>query len=261
MRIEFLTEDDPIYLLPFFDEFFRHFSSEFEIQQVSLCRVMGKRPRGKLARDLIALYGLPGFVRLASYAVLAKFLGKFSKPPRAARYHGMAQLCRAYSIPFEHVENPNAPTFIEGIRRRKSELLVSVACPYILKSEVLNAPPRGCINIHHAPLPRYKGMMPTFWQLYHGEKTVGVTVHYMAEKVDEGNALYQTSLEVKPGESLHELICRSKRHGAHCVAQVIRALQDGEARTFKLDQSTSSYFTFPTLGEIREFHHRGLRGI
>ncbi len=46
--------------------------------------------------------------------------------------------------------------------------------------------------------------MPTFWQLYHGEQQLGVTIHYMAAKVDEGDALLQESLPVTPGESLHD---------------------------------------------------------
>jgi hypothetical protein len=38
MRIEFLTQEDSLYILPFFDEFFRHYSGEFEVTQISCCR-------------------------------------------------------------------------------------------------------------------------------------------------------------------------------------------------------------------------------
>jgi len=79
--------------------------------------------------------------------------------------------------------------------------------------------------------------------------------------VDEGDALYQTRLEVRPGETLHELICRSKRHAAHCLAEVLRMLAVGEAKRLPLDHSKSSQFTFPTLHEIAEFHLRGFRAI
>ncbi|HWS18998.1 MAG TPA: formyltransferase family protein, partial [Candidatus Elarobacter sp.] len=120
---------------------------------------------------------------------------------------------------------------------------------------------RGCINIHHAPLPRYKGMMPTFWQLYHGEQQLGVTIHYMAAKVDEGDALLQESLPVTPGESLHTLIRSSKRHGAHCMAKVVRSLQANEAVATHMDHAQGSYFTFPRREEAREFRRRGLRAI
>ena len=120
------------------------------------------------------------------------------------RFYSIAQLANAYGIPYEHVDNPNKPEFTDALQQRSPDLLISVACPYILKEKLLGIPPRGCINIHHAPLPRYKGMMPTFWQLYHGEQQLGVTIHYMAAKVDEGDALLQESLPVTPGESLHD---------------------------------------------------------
>jgi len=260
-RIEFLTQDDAIYLLPFFDEFLRHYSTEFKIARISSCRTMGKRSRIQLASELLALFGAGGLVRLVSQSAKAKLLGLFSKPPDSPPYYTLTQLCRAYGVESSFIQNPNSDEFVKGVRARNCDLVVSVACPYILKEKLLAAPPQGCINIHHAPLPRYKGMMPTFWQLYHGEKTVGLTIHYMDSKLDEGEALYQGELEFSSAESLHEIICRSKRHAAHCLAKVLVDLGKQRIKPRKLDQRAASKFTFPTRAEIREFKRRGLRAI
>jgi methionyl-tRNA formyltransferase len=173
----------------------------------------------------------------------------------------MEQLCRGYGVEFRRVGNPNDPEFLRQLEERKPDLLLSVACPYILKDRLLKLPPLGCINIHHAPLPRYKGMMPTFWQLFHGESTVGVTVHYMAAKVDEGATLLQEDLAIQTCESLDQLIRRSKRQGAHCMAQVVRQIAAGTQKVIQPKAQESSYFTFPTRNEIREFHKRGFRAI
>jgi methionyl-tRNA formyltransferase len=261
MRIEFLTQDDPLYILPFFEEFFRYYGREFEISQLSISPVMGKRSRTQMVKELTALYGPLGFTRLLSRAAAAHVLGTLPRRPEASRFRTLAQLCQAYGIPFQHVGSPNAAGFVAELRQRAPDLLASVACPYILKEAVLNLPPLGCINIHHAPLPRYKGMMPTFWQMYHGEKQVGVTVHYMAAKVDEGAALLQEELEIRPGEPLDQLIQRSKRHGAHCMARVMRQIAVGTQEAVDMNLSEGSYFTFPTLEQIREFHRRGFRAI
>ena len=83
----------------------------------------------------------------------------------------------------------------------------------------------------------------------------------MAAKVDEGNALLQESLPVTPGESLHELIRRSKRHGAHCMARVVRSIQTNEAVAVPMDHAQGSYFTFPLREEALEFRRKGLRAI
>jgi methionyl-tRNA formyltransferase len=164
-------------------------------------------------------------------------------------------------VPYARIDNPNSTEFVEGVRNRAAHLLISVACPYLLKRPLLECPSMGCINLHNAPLPRYKGMMPTFWQMYHGEKCVGLTIHYMTEKIDDGRALFQDQMEVRENETLDQLIRRSKRRAAHCLAEVLRRLENGTARLVALQTENSSYFTFPRREEIQEFRRRGLRAI
>lgn len=261
MRIEFLTQDDPLYVLPFFDEFVRNYAGEFEISQISASPTMGKRPRSRMLKELTQLYGPVGMVRLVTRVGASRLLGHLPKSKSSSRFYTLVQLCKSYGVPHASIGNPNAEVFAASIRKRAPDLLVSVACPYILKEPLLTLAPLGAINIHHAPLPRYKGMMPTFWQMYHGEESVGLTIHTMVAKIDEGDALYQGYEAIEPGESLDHLIQRSKRHGAHCMAQVLREIQSGAVKRHPLNQAQGSYFTFPTATEIAEFHRRGLRPI
>jgi len=261
MRIEFLTQDDPLYVLPFFDEFLRTYASEFEIVHVATSPTMGSRSRRQMTWELTQLYGLFGLARLLSKLAFARVSGRIPKKANASRYSTLFQLCGAYGIPCQQIGNPNASEFVESIRGRAPDVLVSVACPYILKEPILKIACKGAINIHHAPLPRYKGMMPTFWQMFHGEKVVGLTIHYMAARIDEGEALLQDEQAIERGESLDHLIQRSKRRGAHCMAKVLRQICEGSVKPIKLDHSKGSYFTFPTAGEIAEFRRRGFRAI
>lgn len=260
-RIEFVTQDDSLYILPFFSEFFQSYSGEFEITRVSCCRTMGSRPRVKLLKELLLLYQPIGAMRIAGRLAAAKALSLYPVRRGASRYWSMRQLCRTYGVPFHRIGSPNDESYVQELKERTPDLLISVACPYILKQKVLTAPPMGCINIHHAPLPRYQGMMPTFWQLFHGERQVGVTVHFMTEKIDEGQVLLQEDLTVQPGESLDHLIRRSKQHGAHCLARVIRDLGAQHQHVITPRANDGSYFTFPNPDQIREFHRKGLRAI
>jgi methionyl-tRNA formyltransferase len=222
---------------------------------------MGARPRKKIVRELAQLYGGTGLTRLLSRLATSQLLGLIPKQTDARRFYSLRQLCRAYSVPYVQIGNPNAAEFVQSLKRRAPDVLISVACPYILKEPLLKSATDRAINIHHAPLPRYKGMMPTFWQLFSGEKSAGITIHDMVAKIDEGDALYQGEQAIEPGESLDHLIQRTKRHGAHCMAQVLRQIQDGEVKRMPLDHSRGSYFTFPTSDEIQEFRRRGLRAI
>jgi methionyl-tRNA formyltransferase len=261
MRIEILTDDNPLYVLPFFEEFLKNYSSEFEIAHISMCRPMGNRSRAQLFKELSALYGASGMARIAGRLLSARMLGMLPLSSKARRFFTLSQLCSAYGIPFQHIGNPNADCVVRGVQDRNPDIIVSVACPYVLKRALLCIPPLGCINIHHAPLPKYKGMMPTFWQMFHGEKMVGVTIHYMVEKLDEGQALLQDGLPIESGESLDHLIRRSKRHGAHCMATVLRQMRARTHMAIPLSGMDGSYFTFPSIQHIREFRQRGLRAL
>lgn len=259
MRIVFVTMDDPIYILPFFDEFFQLHRDGIEVAGIFSCKTMGERGRLRLLRELFVLYGPLGLVRLVGRKLGSKIAEQL--PASGKRFHSLPQLCRAFKIPHTDIGNPNQEEFRNQIAALAPDVVVSVACPYILKERILSLPPRGCINIHHAPLPRYKGMMPTFWQMYHGERQVGVTIHTMAARVDEGRALLQEQLPIVPGESLDALIRRTKRHGAHCMLKVLQQIAQGTHTAVATDDATSSYFTFPTAAEIREFRRRGYRAI
>ena len=261
MRIEFIADGNPIYVLPFFEEFLRNFGREFSIQQISICREMGKRSRLRLLKEMFALYGSLGLCRIGWRLLAAKLLGGLPFRRTAKQFFSIPQLCRSYGIPCMMTDNPNAEAFVGALRQRDPDLLVSVACPHILKKPVLEIPKYGCINIHHAPLPEYKGMMPTFWQMFHGNDKVGLTIHYMAEKVDEGDALLQSELPIAPKECLDSVIKRAKRHAAHCLATVLSQIEGNTQVAKSLSASKGSYFTFPTVEQIREFRQRGLRAL
>jgi methionyl-tRNA formyltransferase len=261
MKIVFLTQDDPIYILPFFDEFFRQDLGEIEVKGIFSCKTMGERGRIKLLGELLGLYGAVGLSRLLMRRLNFKLVERLPAKPTAKRFYSVAQICRAFQVPHAFIGNPNQNDAASQIARLSPDLLVSVACPYILKEKLLNLPPLGCVNIHHAPLPRYKGMMPTFWQMYQGEQEVGLTIHTMAARVDEGSALLQEQLPMMKGESLDSLIRRTKRHGAHCMLKVLQQIAQQTQTKLSVEDGPGTYFTFPTAAEIKEFRRRGFRAI
>ena len=261
MRIVFLTMEDPLYILPFFDEFFHQELGDVEVQGIFSCKTMGDRGRMRLLREMVCLYGVAGLARLGLRGINSRALSLMPANRGSNRFYSVAQICRAFGIHHESIGNPNRDEHVSRIASLRPDLLVSVACPYILKARILGFPPLGCINVHHAPLPRYKGMMPTFWQMYHGEKNVGVTIHYMAARVDEGAALFQDQVAIRDGESLDSLIRRSKRHAAHCMLRVLRQIAGQTQTSLSLSDRPGSYFTFPTFAEMKEFRRRGFRAI
>ena len=146
MKLEFITQDDSRYILPFFDEFVRYYQSEFQIGMISLCPTMGQRPRWQLAKELLWLYGTRGFAQLGTAALLNRLLGSLPTAKEAREFHTIAQLCRACDIPCQRLADPNGAAFTGALQQRASEILVSVACPYILTGPLLRLPQLGCIT-------------------------------------------------------------------------------------------------------------------
>src|SRR4051812_21561196 len=117
MKIEVLTHDDPIYTLPFFEEFFKHYSKELPIDRIQCCRAMGKRSRKQLFRELMFLYKPFGFLRLCVRLTAARILGRLPKKSTAVRFHSFAQLCTAFDVHYEQISSPNSQEFIEALRQ------------------------------------------------------------------------------------------------------------------------------------------------
>jgi methionyl-tRNA formyltransferase len=257
MRVLFLTQEDPLYILPFFQSFFGQVDTRVTIVGVYACRSMGKRKRTQMFRELLGLYRFRGFAKLLTLQLRARLQGALGSTPNGS----MRRICASRQIPYRRIGDPNDTSIVADLLDKRIDVLISVACPYILKQDVLSTASKTSINLHHAPLPRYKGMMPTFWQMFHHERFVGVTVHTVVKKLDEGPALLQDSLLIEPDETLHGLIQRSKRFGAGAVLTVLYQIADGTVTPLLLTQQQGSYFTFPTRADIEEFHRRKLRAI
>ncbi len=261
MRIAFLTQDDPLYILPFFESFFAGDLHDLEVTGIFACRPMGNRKRSTLLRELAVLYGPAGFTKLIGLQGWHRLAAGLHLASGRGGFHSLHGLANHYRVPYRKIGNPNAACHFEEIASRHLDILVSVACPFILKRRLLELPSRAALNIHHAPLPRYKGMMPTFWQMYHGERSVGITIHTMADKLDEGEIVHQESVPVIQGESMHSLIRRSKRAGGGVMLTVLRKAVQGDMPDAVEPADATSYFTFPNTAEIRTFRERGLKAI
>src|SRR5947209_15097222 len=143
MKIEFLTQEDSLYVLPFFEEFLRHYAGEFEIARISCCRAMGKRSRVQLLQELKWLYGVTGLGKLLLQAAKAKVFSFLPRSRSSQNFYSIAQLAHAYGIPYDHVDNPNKPEFTGALQQRSPYLLISVACPDKFKENLLGISPLG----------------------------------------------------------------------------------------------------------------------
>jgi len=259
MKIVFLTQNDPIYVVKFFERFLLTYSDLSEIIGVVVSRPMGKKSTLDLAKQMLHLYGPFGFFRMAIKYAYAKASDCIWLSCRIGRTSSIPTLCRKLTIPLIYEDNINSDSFISRLEDLQPDLLISVASPFVFSKDLIQASRKACINIHNAPLPKYRGMLPSFWQLYNQEKFGGITIHEVNEKLDEGRIISQKSVQIKENETLHSLIIKTKVASAHMLNDVINMYDNDTVTYYENRPEEGTYFSFPTRHEARTFRKMGMK--
>ena len=259
LSIVFITQHDPFYVRVFFEEFARIFKQRDEIKAVVVAPAMGKKTFGGLVRQMFGFYGPWQFLRIGIKYTLYRLASVLPAWACAGHFYSVEQVCRHYGIPVMHAVSVNSPDFLARMARFDLDLIVSVAAPQVFREALIALPRRGCINIHNSKLPKYRGMLPNFWQMFHGETSVGTTIHRINTGIDDGDILLQTETTIEAGENLDSLIRRTKVHGARLMVEILRQFRDNEVRALPNRKEEATYFTFPTREDVAEFRRRGFR--
>ncbi|WP_086823996.1 methionyl-tRNA formyltransferase [Allokutzneria sp. NRRL B-24872] len=80
---------------------------------------------------------------------------------------------------------------VDALRGYRVDVVVVCGFSWRLPPIALAAPALGFINVHASLLPRYRGPAPVQWALRNGDNDIGVTAHWMDERIDTGNVLVQ----------------------------------------------------------------------
>ena len=72
-----------------------------------------------------------------------------------------------------------------------ADLIVTAAFGQLLPQRLLDSPKLGAINVHASLLPKYRGGAPIHQAIIDGETQTGISIMYMAKKLDAGNIIAQ----------------------------------------------------------------------
>ena len=122
-----------------------------------------------------------------------------------------------------------------------AELAVVVAYGKILPKAVLDALPRGCINVHASILPRYRGAAPVQWAVIHGDPETGVAIMQLDEGMDTGPILLERRVPIDPHETSGELLARLAPIGAAALLDAVAAIADGTAHPVAQDHAAATH--------------------
>lgn len=249
LRVLLITEDDPLYVVKFFEVFFAECPREqVELIGITISEAFHE-PIWKTATRMLGFYGPVDFAHLCFRFAGVKLRG-----------YNIGKLAREAGVPMVETGSVNDEAYVARVRDElQPDVIVSVAAPEIFKKGILGAAKRRCINIHCGRLPVYRGMMPNFWQLLHGEKVATLTVHEMAEKLDAGGIIETREFELRERDSLDRVIVGTKQESARLMIGVLQRFAAGEVEAPPLDMTGKKYFSFPKPKDVKEFRKRGHR--
>lgn len=128
---------------------------------------------------------------------------------------------------FQPEKIANNDEFKEEIRNLEPDLVCVVSYGVILPKSFLKIPKLGCINVHPSMLPKYRGSAPIQWAVLNGDKTTGVTIMYLNEKMDAGDIITQKEVEIGDDETYGELWNRLSKIGAELLEETVKNISNG----------------------------------
>jgi methionyl-tRNA formyltransferase len=233
--------------------------SGVNILGVVIQRPLGQRSKKALLQRMVDFYGPVVFTLISLRYFMQKIVNRLNLLGIIKKACSIEYYCRSHGVRILAYRNVNHPRFVRFVRESKIDLIVSVAASQIFKSEVLKAPRLGCINIHNAPLPDYRGMMPSFWQMFHGETQAVATIHEMIEEIDKGRIVYQERTTIEKGMTLDALIKKTRKVDALALLKVLHMFKQGRVKYRRLPKIKGSYYSFPSKRDVVEFKNKGYR--
>lgn len=177
----------------------------------------------------VVLFGLTGFGNAVLQALLeddrvvvqAVFTVKYDNPFPYYAEQQLLDMCAQQGIVCHADIKVGSAEGLALLGNCAPDLILMATFKQIIKENVLSLPRLGFINFHPSLLPKYRGPSPTNTALLNDEKFTGVTVHYVTDRVDEGNILLQKSISIDEMENDGQLRRKLSSLSAKMVPEII----------------------------------------
>ncbi|MEI3608202.1 methionyl-tRNA formyltransferase [Pseudogracilibacillus sp. SO10305] len=122
-----------------------------------------------------------------------------------------------------------------------ADLIVTAAYGQLLPKELLEHPPLGCINVHASLLPKLRGGAPIHYAILQGEKETGISIMYMAEKLDAGDIISQKAIRIEEEDHVGSLHDKLSEIGAQLLIETLPALLEKTNDRVEQDETKATF--------------------
>ena len=129
----------------------------------------------------------------------------------------------------------------EDILNLNPDLIVTAAYGQIVGMKLLNSPRFKSINVHGSLLPKHRGGAPIQRAIMNGDKVTGITIMYMAKKMDAGDILAQKELPIEDTDTSSTLFEKMSLLGRDLLMETIPNLINGNITPVKQNEEDATF--------------------
>jgi methionyl-tRNA formyltransferase len=146
-----------------------------------------------------------------------------------------------HGIPVLQPEKIRVREDLDQVLSLKPDLVVTAAFGQILPKELLEAPPLGCINVHASLLPELRGGAPIHYSIIQGKEKTGITIMYMAEKLDAGDILTQVEVPITETDTVGSLHDKLSVAGSQLLLDTLPKLISGKLEPIPQNENEATF--------------------
>ena len=194
----------------------------------------------------------------------------YCQPPRPAgrgqkdRPTPVHASARALGLDVRHPTSLKSDAEAAAFAALDADIAVVVAYGLILQQRVLDAPRKGCLNIHASLLPRWRGAAPIHRAILSGDAETGVCIMQMEAGLDTGPVLLRAATPIGAEETTGELHDRLSALGARTIVEALATLdsltpvpqpEEGVTYAAKIDKAEAAIdWSRPAADLIRQIN-------
>jgi len=130
---------------------------------------------------------------------------------------------------------------LDDILNLKPDIIITAAFGQLLPKELLDAPKFGCLNVHASLLPAYRGGAPIHQAVIDGQDETGVTIMYMAEKLDAGDIISQKAIAIEQTDTTGILFEKLSVVGRDLLSETLPTILSGNNARIVQDEALVTF--------------------
>ena len=147
----------------------------------------------------------------------------------------------------------NIKTDYQRIIDIKPDIIVTAAYGQMIPAELIDH--YTMVNIHGSLLPKYRGGAPVQRAIMNGDTTTGVTLMYMAQKMDSGSIIAQSEISIEEDDTTTSLMKKLSYVGRDLLVENLEDILNKQIDPILQDESLVTFaYNLNKKDEILNFN-------